>query len=172
MIALKSIKPSALKESALRLELLNAMRKAGREITKDFESTTRTWEHKPRFETLLSLTGPGPVVLVATDDKIYGYVTRGTKPHLIWAGYYTGKSGKRALVYPGRSVPKTRPGVLGSGPGSRSGPTMVRPYVQHPGTKARRFDELIERNWRSRFRRDMEAAMRRAAAKSGHGGGL
>jgi hypothetical protein len=169
MLAMKAIKPKRLNDTAMRLELLNQMRKTGNAIKKDFEKTTATWEHKPKFEVVISLTGPGPVVLVATDDQIYRFVDEGTKPHLIFAGFYTGKSKKKALAFPGTFSAKTVPGVIGSGPGSRGGDMVHTPYVQHPGTKARNFDEAIARDWQAKFKRDMEGAMRRAAAKSGHG---
>ena len=144
MILMKEIKPPRLKDDAMRLELLNAMRAAGTQIKKDFESTTKTWKHKPKFEVLISLTGPGPVVVVGTDDEIYGYVSGGTKPHAIFAGIYTGRSNKRALAFPASSTPKTRPGVIGSSGASRSGQTVVRPYVMHPGTEPRNFEKTIQ----------------------------
>ena len=169
MIVMKQIKPPALKRDALRLELLNAMRAAGVQIKKDFELTTKTWKHKPKFEMLISLTGPGPVVVVDTDDEIYGYVSGGTKPHEIWAGIYTGRSDKKALAFPKSSTPKTRPGVIGSSAGSRSSAMVVRPYVQHPGSKPRNFDKTIQKRREKWFKVEMQKAMARAAKASGYG---
>jgi len=157
-----------MKDAALRLRLLNEVRKAGRAVKKDFEKTTKTWRHKPKFEVLVSLTGPGPVLLVGTDDKIYRYVDEGTRPHLIWAGIYTGKSRKRLLVFNSGFEPKTQPRVIGSSAGAVFGAKVMRPYVQHPGTEAREFDKTIQRMWESKFKRRMEAAMRQAAKDSGH----
>ena len=168
-IVFKEIKPPRLKDDALRLELLNAMRAAGTQIKKDFEKTTATWKRKPKFEMLISLTGPGPVVLVDTDDEIYGYVSGGTKPHPIFAGIYTGKSNKKALAFPARSTPKTKPGFIGSFGGSRSSETVVRPYVNHPGTKARKFEETIQKRRQKWFKGEMEKAMKKAAKSSGYG---
>jgi hypothetical protein len=165
----KGIKPQKLKTADLRLSLLNEMRKVGTEIKKDFEKTTATWQHKPKFETVVSLMQPGPTVLVGTDDEIYGYVSKGTKPHPIFAGIYTGKSNKKALAFPSKFSPKTRPGVIGSTAGSRGGDMVVRPYVQHPGTKPRNFEEAIEKIWKKKFKKRMEAAMREVAQKSGYG---
>ncbi len=112
-ILIKEIKPSRLKVDAMRLELLNAMRKVGTEVKKDYEKTTKTWKHKPKFEVSVSLKQPGPTLIVETDDEIYGYVDKGTKPHLIFAGIYTGKSNKKALAFPSKFGAKTRPGVIG-----------------------------------------------------------
>jgi len=168
-IVFKQIKPPKMKNDALRLELLNAMRKAGTVIKGDFEKTTATWKRKPKFETIISLTGPGPVVVVGTDDEIYNYVSGGTKPHEIWAGIYTGRSNKKALAFPARSSPKTKPGFIGSFGGSRSSETVVRPYVNHPGTKARKFEETIQKRRQKWFKGEMEKAMKRAAMASGYG---
>ena len=169
MIAFKDIKPARLKDDAFRLHLLNAIRKAGTEIKKDFAATTRTWEHQPRWEVLTSLTGPGPVVLVSTDDRIYGYVNNGTRPHDIWAGYYTGKSLKRQLAFRTGYTAKTKPGVLTSTRGGATGTMRFTPYAEHPGTEARKFDEMIEKKWRPLFKRRMEQAMRDGVKGSGHG---
>ncbi len=47
------------------------------------------------------------------------FVIKGTRPHEIWAGFYTGRTASRALSWPGAAHPT--------------------PYVQHPGTKADDF---------------------------------
>ncbi len=167
-ILIKEIKPSRLKVDAMRLELLNAMRKVGTDVKKDYEKTTKTWKHKPEFEVSVSLKPPGPTLIVETDDEIYGYVDKGTKPHLIFAGIYTGKSNKKALAFPSKFGAKTRPGVIGSSAGSSGGPTVLRPYVEHPGTKPRGFEEAIAKIWTPKYKRRMEAAMRKAARASGH----
>lgn len=170
MIVMKAIKPQRLKDGAFRLELLGAMRKAGTAIKKDFAATTRTWEHKVKFEVVVSLAGGGPTLLVATDDKIYRWVDEGTKgPYPIWAGFWTGKSDKKVLAFPSEFEPKTTPRVIDSGPGFSGGDMVLTPYVEHPGIEAREFDETMEKDWEAPFKRRMEAAMREAARKSGHG---
>lgn len=170
MLAMKAIKPQRMRDDRLRLALLNATRRAGTAIRRDFAKTTATWEHKPTFEEIISLTGPGPVIVVGTDDKIYRYVNDGTRPHPIFAGIYTGKSNKKALRFAPGSQPKTQPRVIGSTPGAPGSGVVMTPYVQHPGTKAREFDEEIARIWKIKFKRWMEDAMREAAKESGHGG--
>ena len=164
----KVIKPARLKEDALRLKLLNAMRKGGRGIRRDFQKTTEHWKHDVQFDLEISLTLPGPFVLVATDDEIYGYVNNGTEEHLIWAGIYTGKSDKTTLFFSSQFVPKTRPGVIGSNPGFVGERDTHTPYVEHPGTEARNFDKIIQKTWEPKFKRLMEGAMRDAAHASGH----
>lgn len=168
MMIFKLIKPARLRDDAMRLTLLNAMRKAARAIRKDFEKTTETWAHKPKFEELISLTGPGPVVLVGTDDEIYGYVDKGTRPHEIWAGSYTGKSDKETLAFRTGHKAKTQPRVIDSGPGGSSGDLVFPIMVHHPGTEAREFDVTIAKQWDGAFKRRMESAMVEAREKSGH----
>ena len=168
-IVSKTIKPSRLKDDAMRLRLLNAMRKAGTQIKHDFEATTKTWEHKVVFEELISLTGPGPVVLVATNDEIYGYVNNGTEPHEIWAGVYTGKSDKTRLAFSSDFVPKTKPGIIDSGPGRRGAVDTFVPMVMHPGQEEpRNFDKTIQKKREPWFKRQMESAMGEARQASGH----
>lgn len=167
-ILIKEIKPSRLKVDALRLELLNEMRKVATEVKKDYEKTTKTWKHKPKFEMDVSLKPPGPTLIVETDDEIYRYVDKGTKPHLIWAGIYTGKSNKKVLAFPSKFSPKTKVGVIGSTAGSSGGDMVRRPYVEHPGNKPRGFEEAIEKIWKPKYKRRMEGAMRKAARASGH----
>jgi hypothetical protein len=153
--------------------MLNAMRLAATQIKKDFRKTTETWKHQPKFEDEISLTGPGPILTVFTEDEIYGYVSGGTRPHEIWAGIYTGKSDKKQLSFvwggKGSYKAKTKPGVIGSSKGGATGSLTHRAYVQHPGTEARKFEETIQKKRQKWFKREMEKAMKVAAQKSGYG---
>lgn len=161
MIVWKQIKPKALKQKALRLELLNAMRSVGRAIKKDFQRTTITWRKRPIFEMIISLKG-GPQVFVYTDNKIYQYVSKGTPEHVIVPVE------ARALRFRAGYIAKTKPRVIGSFSGGPYGKVVLAAAVLHPGTEAREFDKVIQRKWRSRFKKRMEKAMRRARQKSGH----
>lgn len=163
----KLIKPQTLKVDIFRLYFLNALRQAGRDIMKDFEKTTATWKNKPTFEIQISLSG-GLQVEVYTEDEIYRYVDKGTEPHDIWPGFYTGKSDKKVLAFSSTFSPKTIPGVIGSGPGSRGKVDTFRPYVEHPGTKARNFSEEIQKKWQTIFKTRMEQALKQARLASGH----
>jgi len=150
------------------------MRKSGRGMRRDFWKTTEHWEHEVNFELTISLTGPGPFVIVETDDEIYTWVVRGTgergggSAYEIWAGAYTGKSDKKVLAFSSGFVAKTKPGFIGSNPGFVGKRDTFTPMVNHPGTEPRHFTKAIKDKWKSRFKRDMEAAMREAARASGH----
>ena len=164
----KAIKPSKLKVDAVRLELLNEMRKQARLIIReDLEPTTATWSKRPKFESSVSLKG-GAQVTTFTGSDIWHMLDVGTKKHDIWAGAYTGKSNKKTLAFPSMFTPKTTPGKLSSGPGAKGGKTVFTPYVEHPGTKARDWTGASERKRRKTYKRAMEAAMKRGVEKSGH----
>jgi len=165
-IQIKVIKPQRFKDAAFKKAIKDAAKAAGTEMEKDFQKTVATWSRKPKFEKIVSID-PNVEVLVGTDNEVYGYVNDGTRPHLIFP--------KRAKALSfrwggkGSYKPKTRPRFIGSMPGGPTGPRVARPYVQHPGTKAREFDKTIEKKWRSAFKRRMEQAMSAAAKASGHG---
>ena len=163
----KLYKPQTLKVDAFRLVFLNALRQAGRDIMADFEKTVADWDTKVVFKMQISLSG-GLQVEVYTENEIYGYVDKGTEPHDIWPGFYTGKSDKKVLAFSSTFTPKTTPGVIGSGPGSRGKVDTFRPYVQHPGTKARNFSKEIQKKWQTIFKSRMEQALRLARQASGH----
>ena len=173
MIVAKAIKPQRFKEEVFAKAITDAANLAARDIQKDFESTIKTWKHKVKFVKEVDIKASPVQILVGTDDEIYRYVDEGTKPHPIFAGIYTGKSNKKALAFPwggkGSYKAKTMPGVIGSQQGGASGPMRAFPFVQHPGTKARNFDEAVRKMWEPKFKKLMEAAMRIAARGSGHG---
>ena len=169
VLLMKVIKPKkAIDREHFRKSFYNSMRRVATQVRKDFGKTTATWEHKVEFKESVSIAGPGPILQVWTDDLIYKFVDQGTKPHEIWAGIYTGKSNKKVLAFGSQFKAKTQPRVLGSGPGARGGDMIFRPFVQHPGTEAREFSEMIQKDWKPRFKREMEATLRDAVKTSGY----
>lgn len=115
------------------------MRQAAEEVRKDYLQTVAGWDNPAEFT--IEEQGDGAIT-VTTDDKIWGYVDEGTPPHVI-----TPKRGK-VLVFGVGGKPKTQPGRLRSGGGSKGGVVIIRPRVNHPGTKPRNFTEIIMRRWR------------------------
>jgi len=167
-VFVKQIKPKSLDSEAMRAVLMARLDRIGKQIKKDFEDTTKHWKHKPVFEILSDLSGPGPFVFVSTDDEIYRYVNEGTKPHEIWAGAYTGKSNKRVLAFPSAFTPKTKAKSLVTSAGHRGKVDTFVPMVHHPGTEAREFDRLIEEKRAKWYKRQMEEAMKEARKVSGN----
>jgi hypothetical protein len=169
----KAIKPAKLKQDAFRLAFLSELHRVARLMKADLDSCTETWEHKPTWETQITVRG-GPALYMALTgegegNRIFQYVDKGTRPHEIWAGWWTGKSAKKWLAFPSNFTPKTQPGVIGSSAGASGGETLYRTHVSHPGTEARRFTDVLQERWEPLFRQHMEDAMREGASKSGHG---
>lgn len=158
----KVIRPSRLRQDAMRLALLNGMRRMGTKIKQDFEKTVATWKKKPKFEVMVSLTQPGPTVVVDTNDEIYRYVSEGTKPHIILP------KRAKALAFKGTYTAKTVPGIIDARSGGASGADVFSQGVLHPGTQPRRFQKVIADKWRAPFKREMEKVMREVARDSGH----
>lgn len=162
MVFVKQIKPARFKQEVFNKEFDAALDELAKAIKEEFEKTTATWKNKPVFK-IIKQVGPASIeLLVATDDEIYGYVSRGTREHIIEP------KNANVLVFPSESTPKTMPGVLGSGPGSSGGDTIYAAYVLHPGIKARKFEEAVKKKFNRRYKRRMEKALRDAVRASGH----
>ena len=161
-IKAKAIKPKKLNLAAMRRELGDELGAIAEDVQTDFDKTTQTWTHKPAWTQTTKAGDRRAEFAVLTSDEIYGYVDRGTKPHIIRP-----KRATRLAFAPGGS-PKTTPRVIGSTSGSRGGTTVYSKGVQHPGTKPREFEKTLATKWRKLFGGRMKTAMARAAAKSGH----
>lgn len=117
-----------------------ALTDTGKAMIRDFKRTTATWDHQPEFRISGKAFKVGRrlvSVTVGTDDAIYGYVSRGTKPHIIRPKKST------RLVFHNRYTAKTKPGRFLSKPGGASGDRVWATEVHHPGTEPRRFEELV-----------------------------
>lgn len=136
-------------DKAFRRDLRRINKNRAAKMKRDFQRTTKTWEHKPTFHQLTEIE-PEPTVMVYTEDEQYGYVSGGTRV-------------RRALMTPDYS-PKTRPGVLDSFPG-RGGVVYVSRKLNLPGIEARRFPEAVEKKHKKPHQRDVEAAIKRAVER-------
>lgn len=117
----------------------NVAKKLSKEALKNYQKTVATWEVKPEFQVMTEVSGSRASFLIGTDDPIYRYVDFGTRPHIIRA------RNAPYLVFRVGGKPKTRPGILQSGPG-RPGTRWVRvKEVHHPGIRKRGFTEIIEK---------------------------
>lgn len=158
----KAITAKKLLRDKVRLAALNALRKQATPIRADFRETVKTWKRKPKFETKVSLAGSRMTVTVYTTDPIYGYVDKGTKPHVIRPVK------AKALHFVTGYSAKTTPRVIGSREGGADGDEVFTKEVQHPGTKAREFDKIIARKWQRKFRSEMSKFLKDIAEASGH----
>lgn len=162
-VRFKPIIPKGIKVKALIGELESAMKRVQRDIADDFSATTRTWNHKPKFDREFESTKQHIRVAVTTDSDIYRYVSEGTKPHIIRP-----RRGTTLRFQSGYSA-KTSPGAIGSSSGGASGEFIfTRRGVRHPGTKARKFPEAIAKKQERPIRLRIAKAIKQAAKKSGH----
>jgi hypothetical protein len=126
-------------EKATAAALRGEAKQLKADILSDYRKTTGSWSHSVQFETMVDEREDGSFdLMVGTDDAVYGYVDRGTRAHIIvpkGPGYpLRFQSGYRA---------KTTAGVIGSHGGGKFGPFRRAWMVRHPGTKARRFTQMI-----------------------------
>lgn len=126
--------------SGMERALENALTGVAKDVLIDFKVTTQTWKDKPTF----TIERKAGYRKISTDDRIYGYVNFGTKPHLI-------RAKKRFLSFRGGYRAKTTPRIIGSTTGGASGKPLFAKVVHHPGTKARAFDEAIKDKWDDLF---------------------
>lgn len=164
MIVVKAITPSPFRSSVFRREVMAEMTALHGEILNDYLKTAETWNHKPKFSGGVTMRSTTVAVDVHTDDEIYGYVTKGTPKHPI-----PKKAGAKTLRFRSKYKAKTTPRVIGSKSGGASGKLVFRKRVIHPGTKARKFDETINKKWKPVFPKRLQAALDRAAQQSGQG---
>jgi len=153
-ISFTAVKPTQFRDSAFNSEYRRAVNTFTKRVRRDFERTTRTWNHPVKFQQSTSVTGSAVDVEVFTFDLIYMWVDEGTSV--------------RYATMTDDFVSKTSPGSLNSGPG-RGGLAYVNKALPRPGIDARDFTGQITRSREPDFRELMQEAMERAAERSGHG---
>lgn len=126
-------------------------------VQREYKATTRTFKRvKPDFRIKRITTG---VYAAGTDDRIYNYLDKGTRPHIIRA--------KRAKVlrFNSNFKSKTVPGRLNPRAGKNTGPAAFAKQVKHPGTKPRGFTRIIHERSKVRFSTNYQKAIARAMGK-------
>jgi hypothetical protein len=144
-------------------EMQRELEKYNKDVLLDFHATTGTWKHQPKFQSDVSVLPDIVSVKVWTDDEIYGYVDKGTRPHIIRPR----KPGGRLFFKVG-GTPKTQPGQDTAGPGSPGTKLVAASEVHHPGTKARNFTKEIRLHHQKDFYNRIDKAIRKWARESGH----
>lgn len=120
------------------------------EAKKDFEKTVSTWDNKPEFEIDVR---PRSYAII-TDDEVYGFVDKGTRPHKIPVGELG------FLAFRGGYQAKTMPRVIQSRGGGASGDMVFTTKdIQHPGTEAREFTKTILDKWQDELPKRMKIAL-------------
>jgi hypothetical protein len=132
----------------LRAKLDEGLDQSAQQVHIDLARPTNTWRTAVKFTVKKIAEGRE----IFTTNEIYGYVSGGTRPHIIRA------KNKRYLAF-GPSSAKTRPGSLESGAGSRGPADTFRQQVRHPGTDPRDFDKQAAELARSDFPERMQQAV-------------
>jgi hypothetical protein len=158
----RAILPKKFNAKAIMVEAAKEMKGIHRDVNGDFDDTVSTWDNKVKFDKEFQQTTKRIRFFTGTGNEIYGYVSLGTKPHRIRP------KRAKALHFMGTYSAKTSPGTIKAKSGGSSGADVFSQGVQHPGTKARNFDVLIAKKWRSPFAKRMRAAVERGIKKSGH----
>jgi len=131
--------------AGLRDRIVREIDESFKDIKEDFDKTHDTWDTEVNFKYEKSDNGRVARFAYYTDNKVYGYVNNGTKPHRI------PKSGVTYMRFdwagePGHHIPRTHPRTIASGDWDIGG-LPVRwsgvGSVNHPGIEARNFDEVI-----------------------------
>lgn len=120
-----------------RRAIENALSAAALGVQTDFGVTTRTFSTRPRF-TIKKGTFRRTI---STSSEIYGYVTRGTRPHVIRPRR------ARALRFQSGYQRKSIPRVIASRSGGSFGPVVYSQEVHHPGTEGTHVDQKIADKW-------------------------
>ncbi len=159
VIQFKALIPREFSLNDLRGEMGREMNAIGDVMKSDFKSSTSTWspKHKPTFKKEATQNPAYLRVEVFTTSKVYGYVSEGTRPHDI-----SGKKSKRKLLrFRSGYLPKTVPGMLPARGGGPRGDFVIARKVHHPGSKGRKFPDLIVKVRSKEFVRRMQAAVNR-----------
>lgn len=165
MIKMRTIIPKRPSKAAMWRELVGGMNVTMKETDRRFIVTYLTWSDQPKFDTKVIGKSPGSKQIRgihATQHQKYEWVTKGTPPHVITA------RNARALAFSSDFVPKTQPGIIGSGAGFVGPVDTFAKSVMHPGTAPRGFDKNIAKDMERPFLEIMGDAMMRAAQASGH----
>lgn len=142
-----------------RPELMRSLVRRGLDNTaaqakRDMQKVTRTWEMQPIFAVVTSTKRNGLSISVQTNDKIFRLVSLGAPPHKIRARLAP------MLMFKNKYKAKTKPNVLSSSDGGKSGDTIRTLEVDHPGHAARNFHILIAKRLQTKLQQEMNRALR------------
>ncbi len=156
---LRAIAPKKAPVDAARINraIEGALDDAAKEVKAELEKTVASWDTVVRF-TIYARTGER---FIGTDNIFFRWVNDGTKPHTI--GPIVPKL-KQALTIKAGGAPKTRAGVIGSGPGNPGSVVGIVRRVKafrHPGTKPRKFTKTIGAKWKRLLPKLIEASIKR-----------
>lgn len=129
------------------------IRKTAPDLRTEFEKTVRTWKDQPTWKTETEFGVQILAVRVLTYSTTYRLVNAGARPHIIRPRH------KKVLRFQTQFRAKSRPRVVGSFAGGKSGPYVSSLGVHHPGHEAREFDKEIAEQYQETFQKDVQEAI-------------
>jgi len=137
----------------LRDACAKALDDAADAVAADLLKPTSTWQTKVKA----AIKRIASTRSIEVDNAIYGYVSGGTRPHIIRV------KNAKYLAFGSAFTSKTRPGTLTSGSGSRGPVDTFVKQVQHPGTEARDYDKqaakIAQRDYPARMLKAVKEAL-------------
>lgn len=159
-IRFKAFKAEYYDEKAFESAAEAILDQTERDFRSKFGQSVDGWEHRVAFRGRRDMTGQHARLVYGTNDDIYTFVSKGTKPHEIKPK----KKGGRLRFQKGHRA-KTRRGSLQSGSGGRSGEAVFAGKVKHPGSEPRDFDKTVVKQVQPKFegyvREEIEKASRK-----------
>lgn len=146
----------------VRDEMLNELRKLGREAAKEFQAAFATWDHpvKVNQRIHLSRTDPEAGVEISTDDEIASYVDEGTVGHMILPVR------RKVLSWQSGYRRKSRVGSLVAYQGGKFGDYAHSRGHWVSGIRARKFSYTLERWLFRKMQIRLQEAAERGARKA------
>lgn len=140
-------------------EVEEAVEELGEEMKEDFEDVVSDWQTDVTFRKEVRVESGGIVVFIgpASNAKIWHYVDKGTRPHIIRP-----KNGRGLLIFQEGYSARTQPGRAHVGTGTASGEWRGEPIVHHPGTEAREFTKTIYDKFKPELSRVVRQAIKDA----------
>ena len=127
-------------------KLVDGMDRYTKLVLKEFQETTQTWDNKPSFDRLVTTNGFKVVGEVSTSNKIYRYVSNGTRRHFV------APRRANALRFRSQYTAKSAPGRIPSRSGGASGNFVFSRGHYVNGIEARKFDTQIKKDTEQRFK--------------------
>lgn len=139
-------------------EIEEAVSDLADEMKEEFEGVVSDWQTDVTFRKEVKIEAGGIVVFIgpASNAAIWGYVDRGTRPHMIYP-----KNGGM-LRFRGGYQPRTQPGRAHAGPGQAFGEINYSDGVEHPGSQARDFTKTIYNKFKLELSRVVRQAIKDA----------
>jgi hypothetical protein len=142
-IRFNAVIPENARPELLWAEMRRAQTLSMKSMQSKAEAVTAKWKHKVEWKSRYASNGQRELIMIWTNDKIFGYVEHGTKRHFV------APKNKKALHWP-KGV---TPGFFSKGH-----------WVS--GIKARQYLKKIRSDFEREYRRNMQEAMRTGASRT------